>query len=96
MSQNQGDLVPVQTRPLPRKILKIFKYFQMNRRLPSWIKLKNLMAALPSRHLPPAFQFFHFNDKMGIILRIVRNAIPTIEQLQLPSIVGEIALTSMV
>ncbi|MBI2518923.1 MAG: PilT/PilU family type 4a pilus ATPase [Bdellovibrio sp.] len=91
----RGDLVPVQTRPFAKEDIEdICKIIFQNDQ--TFSQLHNIKELDGGFTIPDTcrlrFNFFHFNEKMGIILRIVRNSIPTIEQLQLPPIIGEIAL----
>jgi twitching motility protein PilT len=90
----RGDLVAVQSKPFAAEdiydILKII-YSQASK-----IKsFEDLLELDGGADIPDTcrlrFNFFRFNGKPGIILRIVKTRIPTIEELDLPKAVTNIS-----
>jgi len=91
----RGDLVPIQTKNFTKEdiedICKIL--FQDENVTSKLAKIKEFDGGYTVPDMCRIrFNFYHFNEKMGLILRLVKNAIPTIESLNLPPIIGDIAM----
>ena len=90
----RGDLVPVQTNPLSADDMKeVSKIILHKKELVE--KISTLTEYDGGFAIPGLcrirFNFFRFNRKIGLILRIVKETIPTLDSLGLPKVLKHIA-----
>ena len=89
-----GELVPVQTKQFSRDDIKdICEIMFENKNIIS--NIQNTKESDGGFEIPNVcrirYNFFQFNSKFGLILRLVKNNIPSIESLGLPSVITKIA-----
>ncbi len=89
----RGELKSVNAKPLGQSELNdICSIVFNNQELTS--KINHLQELDGSFEIPETcrlrYNYFKYNDKIGLILRIIKTSVPTIEELKLPQVINQI------
>lgn len=91
----KGDLVPVQTKNFTTEDLIDIMSIMTND--PNFSKKFGQLNELDGGYTVPEmcrvrFNFFKFSNQLGIILRIIKDKVPTLKELGMPGILSQVAL----
>lgn len=91
----KGDLVPVQTKNF--SVEDIVDIMSIMTNDPEFHQKVNTINELDGGYSVPEmcrvrFNFFRFSTQLGIILRVIKDKVPTLKELGMPAILSQIAL----